>query len=140
MTGEFRLAAVFDRVDPVTGPAFAPGRARLPEGTERDALAAYLKGGAAVLITPLLVDDVVDPARTGVVPMGFRTDGEWIWTETVGYYLEEHGIAPEPGLLAHLRSKEGAASAVPGAERLEQAVAFVLAPTERPVWRVNANG
>ncbi|MFE9426015.1 hypothetical protein ACFYNO_23990 [Kitasatospora sp. NPDC006697] len=136
----FRLAAVFDRVDPVTGPAFADDRPRLPAGADRTAVLAYLQAGTPVLLTPLLGDDVVAPERRGVVPMAFRTDGEWIWTDTVAYYLEEHGLAPDPELLAHVRTKDGAAPVGPGAEVLEAAVAFVLAPTERPVWSVGTNG
>jgi hypothetical protein len=27
---------------------------------------------------------------------GFRTDGTWIWTDTVVYYLERYALAPAP--------------------------------------------
>ncbi|MFD7908376.1 hypothetical protein ACFV4G_39810 [Kitasatospora sp. NPDC059747] len=137
----FRLAAVFDAVDPVTGPGFAPGRPRLAEGPERRAVVRYLRDGAAVLLTPTLMDDVVDPERRGVVPLGFRTDGQWIWTDTVTYYLETHGVAPEPGLLAHVRAQGDGPCVRPGREVLERAAAFVLAPPEpgrAAVWSVGS--
>ncbi|MEE1788483.1 hypothetical protein PUR71_37125 [Streptomyces sp. SP17BM10] len=139
--GGFRLAAVFDAVDPVTGPGFAPDRVRLPEGPARQAVLRYLRDGAAVLLTPTLMDDVVDPARRGVVPLGFRTDGQWIWTDTVTYYLETHGLAPEPGLLAHVRAQGDGPCPQPGREVLERATAFVLAPPQpeqRTVWTVGS--
>lgn len=138
--GGFRLAAVFDVVDPVTGPGFASDRPRLAQA-EREALARYLNGGAAVLLTPMLMDDVLDPQRRGVVPMGFRTDGRWVWTDTVTYYLTEHGLAPEPELLAHLRAQGDALCPEPSPETLERAVAFVLTPpgeAAEPVWTVGS--
>ncbi|GHF63809.1 hypothetical protein GCM10018790_47160 [Kitasatospora xanthocidica] len=137
----FRLAAVFDVVDPVTGPGFAPDRPRLEPGEEREAVARYLRTGAAVLLTTMLMDDVVEPDRRGVVPMGFRTDGRWIWTDTVTYYLEEYGLAPDPELLAHVRAQGDGPWAEPEPAVLERAVSFVLTPpeeTEEPVWTVGS--
>ncbi|WP_406207968.1 hypothetical protein OH807_35865 [Kitasatospora sp. NBC_01560] len=139
----FELAAVFDHVDPVTGPGFAPGHPRLAPGMEHAAVARYLHAGAPVLLTPMLMDDVVDRERRGVVPMGYRTDGQWIWTDTVTYYLDEYGLEPEPGLLAHVRARLDAPPAAPGPEVLERAVAFVLAPPEpadAAVWSVGQEG
>ncbi|WP_371493759.1 hypothetical protein OG871_01815 [Kitasatospora sp. NBC_00374] len=137
--GGFELAAVFDVVDPLTGPGFAPGRPRIEAGAGREAVARYLREGTAVLLTPMLMDDVVEPERGGVVPMGFRTDGRWIWTDTVTYYLDEYGLAPEAGLLAHVRAQGDDLPAVPEPEVLERAVAFILTPPEpqdAPVWTV----
>jgi hypothetical protein len=124
---EFRLAVVFDTVDPLTGPAFVPDHPRIDDDDERRALAAYLDAGEPVLMTTSLTDDVVDRERTGAVPMSFRTDGTWIWTDTVTYYLREHRLAPEPGLLAHLRGA-GTYDWVADVATLEAAVSFVLVP------------
>ncbi|MBB4926040.1 hypothetical protein [Kitasatospora kifunensis] len=137
--GGFQLAAVFDKVDPVTGPAFEEDHPRLADGPERAAVADYLRSGPHVLMTPMLMDDVLDPERRGVVPMSFRTDGEWIWTDTITYYLDEYGLAPERGLLAHIRSRADEQRVEPASEVLEQAVAFILAPPaedNEPVWNV----
>ncbi|MCX4745827.1 hypothetical protein OG455_09870 [Kitasatospora sp. NBC_01287] len=137
--GGFRLAAVFDKVDPVTGPAFERDHPRLADGPERAVVADYLRSGPHVLMTPMLMDDVLDPERRGVVPMSYRTDGEWIWTDTIAYYLDEYGLAPESGLLAHIRAQGEGPRAEPPYEVLEQAVAFILTPPEpagEPVWNV----
>ena len=134
--GEFTLARVFDVVDPETGPGFAPGRPRIEDPAELRALVAYLASGTPVLVTPSLLDDVVDPDRTAVVPSNFVTDGEWIWTDTVTYYLERHGLAPEPGLLAHIRGR-GATAGPVAADVVRRAAGFVLEPPgagRRPVW------
>jgi hypothetical protein len=37
--------------------------------------------------------------------MSFRTDGRWIWTDAVAYYVREYGLAPEAKLLSHIRSR-----------------------------------
>ncbi|MFD7450594.1 hypothetical protein [Kitasatospora sp. NPDC059827] len=137
---QFRLAAVFDAVDPVAGPGFAPDRTLVRDPAERAALAGYLNAGAEVLVTPMLMDDIFDTSRRGAVPMNYRTDGEWIWTDTVAYYLEEYDLAPEPGLLAHLRERTGALPLPlprPSARTVRRAVDFVLNPPRpaEPAWR-----
>ncbi|OXM48469.1 hypothetical protein CFP71_32400 [Amycolatopsis thailandensis] len=133
---EFTLARVFDVVDPATGPGFSPDRPRIEDPAELRAVVAYLTGGTPILVTPSLLDDVVDPARTAVVPTNFLTDGTWIWTDTVTYYLENHGMAPEPGLLGHIRARGTTPGPVP-ADVVQRAAGFVLAPpAERTaVWR-----
>ena len=39
------------------------------------------------------------------VPMNFRTDGAWAWPGAVAYYLREHGVPPDPDLVAHIRAR-----------------------------------
>ncbi|WP_438874564.1 hypothetical protein [Symbioplanes lichenis] len=98
------VARVFDGADPVTGPWFAPGHPVLA-GAERDLVLARLEGGRPLLTTTERADDVVAPGRGAAVPLSYRTDGAWIWTDTAVYYLREHGLAPDPELLAHFRDK-----------------------------------
>ncbi|MFD3998757.1 hypothetical protein [Streptomyces sp. NPDC058548] len=132
----FRLAVVFDLVDPETGPAFADDHEVMSDLDQLDLLVERLNAGTPVLMTPALMDDVVDPSRVAVVPMNFRTDGSWIWTDTVTYYLEQYGLAPEPGLLAHLLETE--TPWTPDQETVERAVDFILTPPEadEPIWQL----
>jgi hypothetical protein len=97
-----QLARVFDGVDPATGPHFHPGHPTIDDEPTRERLVAYLRAGTGVLLTPGLTTDVVDPARGTVVPLSFRTDGTWVWTDTVTYYLARHRLAPQPELVAHI--------------------------------------
>ncbi|MFI7122135.1 hypothetical protein [Amycolatopsis sp. NPDC049868] len=124
---EFTLARVFDVVHPETGPGFEPGHPRIEDPAELRALVAYLASGTPVLSTPSLLDDVVDRDRTAAVPSNFLTDGTWIWTDAVTYYLEHHGLAPEPGLLGHLRAQGPSAGPVPS-DVVRRAAGFVLEP------------
>jgi hypothetical protein len=98
-----RVAVLFDAVDEAGGPGFAPDHPWLG-ADERDDVLAYLDEGALLLATTTEMDDVVEPARGGV-PMSFRTDGRFIWTEAVAYYLANYRLAPEPALLEHIRAR-----------------------------------
>jgi hypothetical protein len=99
---EVEIARVFDSVDPVSGPAFDADHPRLDE-EERERVARYLDAGTPLLVTTQTMVDVVEPAHGDVVPMSYRTDGRWIWTDSVMYYLRAHGLAPDPELLDHMR-------------------------------------
>jgi hypothetical protein len=110
---EINVAAIFDEVDSETGPHFDTDHPRLAKD-EADKVAKYLYSGEPLLVTTERMDDVVDPALTYSVPMSFRTDGTWIWTEAAAYYVERHLLEPDAGLLAHLRSNDYTVPAVDG--------------------------
>jgi len=103
---ELLLARVFDGADPRTGPFFAPDHPRV-EGEQRDRLLAYLRGADTLLSSFGYLDDILDPDNAGVVPVSFRCDGRWIWTDAVTYYLDRHGLAPDPELQAHVLAAGG---------------------------------
>ncbi|MDI2029446.1 hypothetical protein QFW96_12525 [Saccharopolyspora sp. TS4A08] len=96
---QLRTAEVFDdRGNPITERAEI-GRA------EADRVAEYLETAPVVLAARSYDDDRLDRQRTGAVPMTFHTDGTWIWPGAVAYYLRQHGVAPEPDLLNHIRAR-----------------------------------
>lgn len=39
------------------------------------------------------------------MPAGFRTDGVWVWSDQIAYYLDRYGLAPEPALRQHLTAR-----------------------------------
>ncbi|NBE80110.1 hypothetical protein [Micromonospora rubida] len=96
------VARVFDGVDPATGPWFAPDHPRL-DGADRERMVSFLESGRPVLTTTQRMGDIVEPERGAVVPLSYRTDGVWVWTDTVTYYLRAHGLAPDGDLLDHAR-------------------------------------
>jgi hypothetical protein len=121
-----RTARVFDGDDPGTGLFFEPQHPRLDD-QERDAVLRFLGDGRPVVMTPQLLPDIVDPERGQVVPMNYRTDGTWVWTDTVTYYLREHGLAPDELLLEHARNA-GYVAAEPGAVGRHRALASLFLP------------
>lgn len=97
------IARVFDGADFESGePFFASDHPIVADPAERARLVAYLNDGVAILWTTSLETDRVTPARGVVVPLSFRTDGAWIWTDAVSYYLETYGLRPDPGLCGHI--------------------------------------
>ncbi|MET0812325.1 MAG: hypothetical protein ABWY03_04670 [Microbacterium sp.] len=108
----------------------APGQrpplndARLPED-EATRLGDYLESGAVVMHTTALgIDVLADDAK--VVPMTIRTDGEYVWTGPVTYYVQTYGVAPDPDFLAHVKARDYQMPAVSQAE--VEAAAAVFAP------------
>jgi hypothetical protein len=94
-----------------------------------------LRSGEPVLDTPGALDDVLDPGRLGVVPVGFRSDGRWIWPDAVTYYLERHGLAPEPELVAHVLARSGPPDPLSRLTR-HRVLTTLFAPTGgEPVWQ-----
>ncbi|WP_041841709.1 hypothetical protein [Actinoplanes friuliensis] len=106
-----RVAPVFD-----SNAGFDPAHVRLDD-PDRDRIADRLDGGSPILATADRLTDVVDPARGAVVPMSYRTDGRWIWTESVSYYLRTYGLAPGTEFLAHLRAAGRPATDAAGEHR-----------------------
>ena len=101
----FKIARVFDFAKPDTGPGFHPEHRVVTDAAERDRMLEYLTSGTPVLHTTARTRDVLNPDAGQVVPTSFRTDGEWIWTDTVAYYLEQHGMAPDEELAAHIEAR-----------------------------------
>jgi|SRR5580658_5011386 hypothetical protein len=137
---EFEVARVFDFADPVAGPGFAPDHAVIDDQAERDRLLAYLRAGHPILMTTAGMTDILDPAAGAVVPTSFRTDGDWIWTDTVVYYLSRHSLAPDARLRAHIETQLTHGVLTPDVDQdtASQAASFMLHPpatkTRAAVW------
>ena len=101
-----RIARLFDGRDEAGRFRIDPGRPRLDDPGERERLAKFLAAGFVVVRIPGLHEDVLDPDRPRRAPMSTHTDGTWIWSAAMRYFLLEHGIAPEPDFLAHIRASD----------------------------------
>lgn len=101
-----RIARLFDRRDSAGAWTFAPDRPRIADQDERARIARFLRGGKMILRVPGLDADLIEPANGRVVPASTRTDGTWIWGSALRYYVETHGIMPEPDFLAHIVAHE----------------------------------
>jgi hypothetical protein len=131
---EIKLAAVFDEVDVQAGPRFAAEHERLEDEIEARKVLEYLNAGEPLLVTTAQMDDVVDRSRRNVVPMNFRTDGTWIWTDTTTYYLQRHRLSPDTGLVNHIRHSCYRMPALDGVA-IHRAMAVLQEPAdEEPVW------
>lgn len=130
---EIRTARVFDRVS-ADGPRFDSDHPLLDD-TEREHVVEYLAAGLPLLVTSERMADIVEPERGAAVPMSFRTDGRWIWTDAVTYYADVHGLVPDADLLSHLRAQPHRRPVVDAVAE-HRALATLLTPAaDEPVWR-----
>ncbi|PXY24812.1 hypothetical protein BAY59_22370 [Prauserella coralliicola] len=97
-----RQPRVYDGLDPDGRPVV--NRPPLPPA-ERDRALDYLTKAPVVMAARSYDTDAFAPDREPAVPLNFRTDGVWVWPGSVGYYLREHAIAPDPDLMAYLRAR-----------------------------------
>lgn len=105
MANEVRIARVF---------ADETGEARddwLTDPAEREQIVRYLRAGAPILMTTALQQDRLDPSRGKVVGASYRTDGTWVWSDALSYYVRVHGLAPEDEFREHIRARGYASSA-----------------------------
>lgn len=112
VTDDFGWAKVFDAVDPDGGPR--ADRARLDEA-DKTAVLEYLneRGGlaadddlgwneAAGRRLRVRFEDVLAETQTDGVRARVYTDGTWIWSDAVGYYLDTYDVPPQPELTEHI--------------------------------------
>jgi hypothetical protein len=104
--GPVTVARVFDAWTPEGGGQFDNDHPILSAGQEPQLVRDYLAAGQVLLSTDEREVDVFDPDGGEVVPLGFRTDGRFIWTDAIGYYLENYALSPDAELLAHLRAQD----------------------------------
>ena len=102
MRQDVRIARVFAASggDPVPG---SEGQPWLSDPAERERLAGYLRAGAPILMTTALQPDRLDPARGDAVGASYRTDGTWVWSDALTYYVRVHDLAPEDEFYEHIR-------------------------------------
>ncbi|WP_052318973.1 serine/threonine-protein kinase [Streptomyces pluripotens] len=126
--GGLRLARVFDLYAADGRPAIGAARERIALPEERAALLACLRDATPAVLLPD-EPDRVDPVRGTVVPAAFRTDGTWVWSDQIAYYLSQYGYAPDPELRRHFVTRPQRQPEVT-ARRRSEAGRLVLAEPE----------
>jgi hypothetical protein len=77
----------------------------LDDGVEKMQIIEYLKSAVAILFTTGTAPDRYEPDAGSPVPLSVRSDGDWVWSDAITYYLERHDVAPEHDLLDHIRRR-----------------------------------
>lgn len=68
-------------------------------------LIGYLDAAKIVLRTTKLGVDPLSDTGAPVVPTSLRTDGEWIWNDSLTYFVKTYHIAPKDEFLNHVRER-----------------------------------
>ncbi|MGE5831272.1 MAG: hypothetical protein ACM30G_23345, partial [Micromonosporaceae bacterium] len=124
-----RLARVFDAAD---RPFFSPSRLRIVHLGRRARLEAYLSTAPLVLRAHELGADPFAPAAGPVVPLSYRSDGTWIWSEALAYFLHTRGVAPPLPLLVHIEASGYRVPATVASDELARAARLVCTPPALP--------
>lgn len=93
---------------------------------ERDAVLAYLEEAPLVLSSRGRTRDELSTSDVPVVPMGFHTDGRFVWPSATAHYLREHGVPPALPLVAHIRAVRHRLPATIPAIALDRASALAM--------------
>ncbi|MER7415945.1 hypothetical protein ABT346_04015 [Micromonospora peucetia] len=128
-------AAVFDLVDPQRGAVFAPDHPEVTDPVAREALLGYLDNGHPLLWTTATIDDAVDTRRGAVVPLNVRTDGTWIWSDAVAYYLREYQLRPDERLVTHAEDVGYRMVPLDGVAVFRTSTRLQEPPEAGPAWR-----
>lgn len=103
---DIRVATLHSVVDP---PSFTEAE-QLPDDEDGDAertmIEEYLRAGTLLMATTLRTADVVNPHFGSVVPMNVFTDGTWIWSEAVEYYVSTYGYLADPEFRDYLAYRD----------------------------------
>lgn len=84
----------------------------------------YLDAGTIVIMAAGKTVDEVDPKGTlPLVPIGWSTDGEYIWPLALEYYLERYSIGFKKEFLQHIRDRDYLAPQ-PSEDEVEKAREF----------------
>jgi len=104
---EPRVARVYDGCTEGQ-PWFDAEHPVIVDAHERERILRLLRGGSVVLHAAGPLRDEIN-GQDGAVPGDLRSDGVWIWSDAVAYYLDNHRIAPDPELMAHIATTKPAA-------------------------------
>ncbi|WP_051274888.1 hypothetical protein [Cellulomonas sp. URHD0024] len=96
--------------------------------SDREAVAAYLEAGAVLVATSERADDVLDPTRQAVSPINRLTDGVYVWSQDLAYYVRTYGAAVPDDLVA--RANAGPPPTFTESEVMELAEAFSPPPPD----------
>lgn len=91
---------------------------------EQNAILHYLENAPLVLSSRGRTEDELGDNSEPLVPMGFHTDGRWIWSSAAAYYLREHDVPPVLELVDHIRQNR---YAIPEVAEITKSRAAALA-------------
>ncbi|MEU3647791.1 type VII secretion system-associated protein [Lentzea sp. NPDC034063] len=103
------LARPFDVIEDGKGTWYRP----MIGSREQVLVLRYLESAPVVLSSRGSAKDLFTGGDDLVVPLAYRTDGRWVWPESVSYHLREHEIPPSMELVDHIRQQRYEIPVVP---------------------------
>lgn len=70
----------------------------------REAVARYLEQGSVIVATTARADDAIEPVHRDVAGINVLSDGEFVWSEDLAYYVRRYGARVPDKLLSRTRA------------------------------------
>ncbi|WHP18882.1 hypothetical protein [Cellulomonas sp. ES6] len=70
----------------------------------REAVARYLEQGSVIVATTARADDAIEPVHRDVAGINVLSDGEFVWSEDLAYYVRRYGARVPDKLLSRARA------------------------------------
>jgi hypothetical protein len=64
---------------------------------------AYLQGGHVIATTGARVHDALDPSKKYIAVLGVATDGAWIWSTDLSYYVATYNVILPDEFIDHMQ-------------------------------------
>ncbi|WP_330272824.1 SseB family protein [Lentzea sp. NBC_00516] len=106
---QVELARAFDLVEDGRGIWYRP----MIGAREQFLILRYLESAPVVLSSRGSATDLFTGGEEKVVPLGYHTDGRWVWPASVAYHLRTHEIPPSMALVDHIRQQRYEVPVVP---------------------------
>jgi hypothetical protein len=71
-----------------------------------DRAVAYLRGAPCIAVKCSLAGDVLDPSSRVGLGRSTHTDGSYIWSSTLAYYVEKYHVRLPEDFLRHMASAD----------------------------------
>jgi hypothetical protein len=59
---------------------------------DKDCIVEYMSSAPSILRGPGFLKDELNPTAGRVVPIGFSSDGIWVWPSAALYYFDRYGV------------------------------------------------
>jgi hypothetical protein len=85
----------------------SPSDSAEPQIAHKDLIIRYLTGAPRVAAIRTFVYDEIEPERRNPISLAFHSDGTWVWSNAITYYVEQYNVhLPPPFTQLILEARE----------------------------------
>ena len=71
--------------------------------SDKKQIVAFLKSGNTLAVAPCVSKDVLDPNKF-IGTLAILTDGTWVWSDDLAYYVQQYNVALPSDFLTHMQN------------------------------------
>ncbi len=120
-----KIIDVYDEItsgtDIAKGPTITVASRSKLENEQKAKVLAYLKSGTLVMAARHLEDDLLNPELKAATAT-YVTDGAYVWSGRVEYYLAKYDLAPDLEFVNYVLTKNGELATPVSQEQIAEAI------------------